>query len=127
MDKYRPKCKCGNLCKKNGISKKDGRQLYYSYCRSCSKTKEGSSDFRLKNLKNDYCESCGFLPKHPCQLDVDHINGDRANNSKSNLKTLCANCHRLKTYINNDWREKMDKGISNKNADTPPQFELFSH
>lgn len=55
--------------------------------------------------KKDKCEDCGFIPVHTCQLDVDHIDGNHKNNDISNLKTLCANCHRLKTYINKDWRK----------------------
>jgi 5-methylcytosine-specific restriction endonuclease McrA len=36
------------------------------------------------------------------QLDVDHIDGNHANDDPSNLQTLCANCHRLKTQVNAD-------------------------
>jgi 5-methylcytosine-specific restriction endonuclease McrA len=32
------------------------------------------------------------------QLDVDHIDGNHRNNNPENLQTLCANCHRLKTF-----------------------------
>lgn len=42
---------------------------------------------------------CGFVPTNMCQLDVDHIDGNHINNTPDNLQTLCANCHRLKTYI----------------------------
>lgn len=49
------------------------------------------------------CSFCGFVPIHMCQLDVDHIDGDHNNNSPDNLQTLCANCHRLKTYLHKDW------------------------
>ena len=52
--------------------------------------------------KKDYCEHCDFKPVHISQLDVDHIDGDRWNNDPSNLQTLCANCHRLKTHLSND-------------------------
>ena len=52
--------------------------------------------------KKDYCQYCDFKPVHISQLDVDHIDGDRWNNDPSNLQTLCANCHRLKTHLNND-------------------------
>ena len=54
--------------------------------------------------KKDKCENCGFTPIHMCQLDVDHIDGNHKNNNISNLQTLCSNCHRLKTYVNKDWR-----------------------
>lgn len=51
--------------------------------------------------KKGKCEFCGFTPEHPCQLDVDHIDGNHHNNDPNNLQTLCANCHRLKT-----WKQK---------------------
>ncbi len=54
-------------------------------------------------FKKDFCECCGFIAVHSCQLDVDHIDGNHENNEVSNLQTLCANCHRLKTQLNRDW------------------------
>ena len=56
--------------------------------------------------KKDYCEFCGFIAVNSVQLDVDHINGDNKNSSLDNLQTLCANCHRLKTFLNNDYIKK---------------------
>lgn len=53
--------------------------------------------------KKDKCDSCGFVPQHPCQLDVDHIDANKNNNDPGNLRTLCANCHRLKTQLGRDW------------------------
>ena len=52
--------------------------------------------------KKDTCEHCGFVRTHASQLDVDHIDGDRWNNDPANLRTLCANCHRLKTHLHGD-------------------------
>lgn len=46
-------------------------------------------------FKGDTCSACGFMAKHRCQLDVHHIDRDHSNNAESNLRTLCANCHRL--------------------------------
>ena len=54
-------------------------------------------------FKQDFCSLCGFIPVNECQLDVDHIDGNHGNNSPNNLQTLCANCHRLKTFLNKDW------------------------
>ncbi len=42
-----------------------------------------------------FCERCSFVPEHTAQLDVHHINHVHADNSPANLRTLCANCHRL--------------------------------
>jgi hypothetical protein len=72
--------------------------------------RKGSKVYRSKKRydkpyrihKKDICEQCGFVPIHTVQLDVDHIDGNHYNNDVNNLQTLCANCHRLKTYINKD-------------------------
>ncbi len=50
---------------------------------------------RYRYLKKDMCEECGFVSEHPCQMDVHHIDENHKNNAPENLKTLCANCHRL--------------------------------
>jgi hypothetical protein len=69
-----------------------------------SKTRKRSERPYVK-YKKDRCQNCGFIPVHSCQLDVDHIDGNNKNNEVSNLQTLCANCHRLKTYVNKDWEK----------------------
>jgi len=61
----------------------------------------------LKKFKKSSCEVCGFVAAHTCQLDVDHIDGNHRNNEPNNLQTLCANCHRLKTFTNKDWESKV--------------------
>lgn len=76
-----------------------GRWKVFSTCLHCgaggkNKNKTGHHVAH----KKDRCEECGFIPEHPSQLDVDHIDGNRYNNDPSNFKTLCANCHRLKTH-----------------------------
>lgn len=59
-----------------------------------------------RKFKKAVCELCGFVPVHSVQLDVDHIDGNKHNNSVENLQTLCANCHRLKTRLNKDWENR---------------------
>lgn len=97
----RPICtKCNlNLVKKNGISKKSNTPLYKKYCSPCEGKIYNIKDNTYRGYKKDKCEKCGFIPIHPCQLDVDHIDGNHSNNNEENLQTLCANCHRLKTQI----------------------------
>lgn len=104
----RPICtkdKCNNLCKPNGY-KRNGDRTYYKLCSPHLKYKYDSS-YRLNvydgYIKKERCDYCGFKCLHSCQLDIDHIDGNHENNELSNLQTLCANCHRLKTYVNRDW------------------------
>ena len=57
--------------------------------------------------KKQQCESCGFQAQHEVQLDVFHLDGNRNNNSYNNLKTLCANCGRLRgiSKTKSTWRQ----------------------
>jgi 5-methylcytosine-specific restriction endonuclease McrA len=40
------------------------------------------------------CGNAGCWLDAPLTLEVDHIDGDLYNNSPSNLRFLCPNCHR---------------------------------
>ena len=72
--------------------------------------------------QKDKCERCGFVPKHMCQLDVDHIDGDGSNHDEDNIQTLCTRCHRIKTI------EQVDHltpcGVSN-GGDGHLQVDMF--
>ena len=78
-------------------------------CRTVAALNASNSLSPYRKYKKDSCEECGFVPTHSSQLDVDHIDGDRWNNDPSNLRTLCANCHRLKTHLNRDYDSKKNK------------------
>jgi 5-methylcytosine-specific restriction endonuclease McrA len=92
----RKKCRCGNLAEYK--HKYKGRKIYGKYCTSCRKNKGNYT-------KSLICEFCGFKAIHPVQIDVDHIDGNHDNNEPSNLQSLCANCHRLKTILNKDYEK----------------------
>ena len=50
------------------------------------------------------CEECDLSEwrSFPITLEIHHIDGDRTNNSLSNLQLLCCNCHALTDF----WRNK---------------------
>ena len=73
--------------------------------------------------RKDNCERCGFVPVDMCQLDVDHIDGNKDNNDPSNYLTLCANCHRLKTQMMGD---HLAPGHQQALRDVWKQGELFN-
>jgi hypothetical protein len=54
-----------------------------------------------EGLKEEKCESCGLKEwlGEKIPLELDHINGDKADNTFENLRILCPNCHALtETY-----------------------------
>lgn len=58
-----------------------------------------TSALRLRLIREGYkeakCEECGISEwnKRPISLELDHISGDRTDNSLENLRILCPNCH----------------------------------
>ena len=91
-------------------------------CIQSSNRHERGAKGWLRRLKKTSCNHCGFVALHPCQLDIDHIDGNRDNNDRSNIQTLCANCHRLKTILE---RNHMDwQADSGSEIQPHPQLRL---
>jgi len=87
-----------------------GSKIYWrSECDTCiRKSKNLRTNRAPKWLLAGYhkkvkCELCGFKSLHEQQMDVFHVDGDRNNTSVYNLKTICANCQRLKSTQELGW------------------------
>lgn len=77
------------------------------------------SSFRLKNrllkegLLDRKCSCCGLSEwlGNPIPIELDHIDGNHANNNLTNLRLLCPNCHAMTdTYRGKNQKRVKDKG-----------------
>lgn len=70
---------------------------------------------RILHEQNFKCSECGIEQSwnnKKLKFDLDHINGDRFNNSRENLRFLCPNCHsQTDTYKTKNHRGKLGKPV----------------
>ena len=95
-----------------------GKQLCQKCKHNSRATRLNANRERKLTYKKLYCEHCGFVALNKCQLDVDHIDGNRDNDDPANYRTLCANCHRLKTQV------RQDHNWAGKESIISPQLRL---
>ncbi len=91
---------CNNKRAQTGYHS-DGEPRYVRLCDICRKRAYDKNSFYWKKEnKDDVCVKCGFEAEQACQLDIDHIIPlfEGGSTDKENTQTLCANCHRLKTF-----------------------------
>jgi hypothetical protein len=91
--------------------RRKGKIYYRSKCDQCIKEDLGlktglkhsweKSGYKRKTI----CEKCGFKAKHPAQIDVYHVDGNLSNASWDNLKSICANCSRVKSVEEVGWKQ----------------------
>lgn len=111
--KIRPVCKnCGLVPAKYNGKSKLGYKKWHKYCVDCSKMLYSKKHKHLQNKKFK-CDSCDFIPKDMCQLDLVYKDGNRKNKKQNNFTTLCANCSRL--YKKN--LKKNRKSVMNMTVD----------
>ena len=76
--------------------------------------------------ESDYsCTVCKFSERRSdgtCILQIDHIDGDRSNNLRDNLRVVCPNCHALTSkkfmHIGQKHTNESRKKISRSNTKT---------
>lgn len=111
-DLQRQKIYCSRPC----ADKHRNKDLAQNHARKVNNTKftkDTSVNRRHKELlieeRGHVCEQCKLATWQDVliTLEMEHIDGDRTNNTKQNLKLLCPNCHSLtatwKRPKNNAW------------------------
>lgn len=94
----------GHICQSCGIrgasyayTGKNGNRYYKKKCKTCTKYPNlGSKATQI------HCSVC-LKDFHPVCLDIDHVDGNKKNNTYSNYQVICACCHRLKSLMCHDW------------------------
>ena len=104
------KCKRGHLLDEKNTylyTRKDGR-----VGRNCRKCRNKHTRWKRNphaRYKGDRCEICEFVAINECQLDVHHRDGNHDNNAETNLQTLCANCHRLVSLMQEQFKNMQSR------------------
>lgn len=91
-------CSCGEPRASKGLDEY-GRRRYRTQCYQCV--------YKARLVaKAERCNICGIKPDNESELHKDHIDGNRSNNSTTNIQTLCVECHKYKTNKQQDWKKK---------------------
>lgn len=105
----RPLCRTCNAKPRAYAYRKDTKTYWRSQCDTCIRKRRqqkvsGVAKWQLSGYKKKTrCELCGFRAVVREQLDVYHVDGNRNNVTAYNLKTVCANCQRLKSTQELGW------------------------
>lgn len=105
----RPLCKICQDRPRAYAYKKDNKIYWRSLCDHCIRKKKklkvgGRVRWQYSGYKKKpRCELCGFKAVVSHQLDVYHVNGNKNDCNPYNLKTICANCQRLKSTQDLGW------------------------
>ena len=77
---------------------RQGKTYYRSKCLVCLSDKSKNQAKEAQALaKSGYtlrheCDRCHFIAKHPSQLKIVFLDGNRLNVGRQNLRTYCVNC-----------------------------------
>jgi hypothetical protein len=114
-----PKKPCFKCLACENITKRWDRKFCSSKCQQLYQRLEkfkqiesGDQSLRVRNYRQYLitrygarCMNCGWDKINPitqkCPIELDHIDGNSDNNSLSNLKLICPNCHSLTPTFKN--------------------------
>ena len=93
----------------------DGTKRWRPVCDKCHRASYGAIPLMegVKQVKKDHCENidgrfgyiCTAHIPYSGALELDHIDGDRENNTIKNVQTLCKICHSYKGHKKGDFKK----------------------
>jgi len=85
-----------------------------------------SSD--LRNELDYTCEHCGiFLKDHKKLLHAHHVNGNKADNKRENLRALCADCHKKQPHHGHLYVSNEDTLVINRLRREQGKIDPFNY
>ena len=108
-------------CRPHQISQSDyggllGTQIYQAYrkpsCDYCGYTPSEDTAWKHYHLKDKDPDLFNRLCRN--KLDVNHVDGDHANNNPENLATACKNCHSDITVIEEHYKSLNNRPLVEK-------------
>ena len=83
---------------------------------------------KVRSELNYTCEQCGVDLQHESKLlHVHHINGNKANNERKNLRALCADCHKKQPHHGHLYVGNNDVLKINKLRREQHKFDVFDY
>ena len=83
---------------------------------------------KLRNELDYTCEQCGVnLTKQTKLLHVHHINGNKTDNSRKNLRALCADCHKKQPHHGHLYVSNEDTLKINECRREQHKFDVFNY
>jgi len=101
---------CSNECKYKAASSLESKYITGPFGKT-----DGVTTYRTRALwiLDNKCSCCGY-DQYIEMLDIDHVDGNRANNTIENLQVLCVMCHAIKTRLPDEFIKIFGKPIERK-------------